>query len=756
MIIATRCQCSETQSVMIILSLTRPTKKLSKIQRPTVVTFSRRSVNVSEDEDAYPRDHEDDAASPVLNFDFVLHGEDSDSDHSNLEDADPAGPQESSSDESSPDESSSDESNSDGSSSNGSSSDDWEDDDAPPHVWEDHIPDDAVPAGLSRQYHEHIDRTPCDEDGNYLPPDTPPTPPPTKSSDDWSPYRNRIEFEVASLLYARQQASGGFVDELMDLWQATLLKHNDHGPFSNNKDLHHTIDSTELGDVKWESFEMRYSGEIPERNVPQWMTAGYDVWFRDPHTVIRNMLSNPDFDGEIDYGPFHWAWKQADIIAQDPNNAGAAFVPIILGSDKTTVSVATGQNEYYPLYASIGNVHNSVRRAHRNAVALIGFLAIPKTTREYKDDPKFRKFRRQLFHTSLSRILQSLKPGMTTPEVTHCADGHFRRVIYGLGPYIADYPEQALLACIVQGWCPRCTAPNSNLDGPDGGRRTREHTEELVAHFELGMLWNEYGPRRGYCDDLVVLVPSTLSTLLRSLELDPVRQYAPDRTLRQDIRAHALPPICVARILLHSPLLYCFHLEAALASPEQRAPRVKSHQERSKTCWAVASSCSVHVLVGIKARLCYHLVRVACVPLSLPLDLVTIVGTALIVVQAFKHGSCFGDEDPSSCPHRAVLIPRWIAPITCSGGDQLPIVKGLTHHDLKAVNLLVDEDGMVLLGNLGIATCLWDERRHLVPALDPEEHRQLRPIPPHLKVDGKKFFTRQAADHNCNELLNAI
>jgi hypothetical protein len=38
-----------------------------------------------------------------------------------------------------------------------------------------------------------------------------------------------------------------------------------------------------------------------------------------------------------------------------------------------------GQNDYYPLYASIGNVHNNVRHAHRNAVAVIGFLAIPKS-----------------------------------------------------------------------------------------------------------------------------------------------------------------------------------------------------------------------------------------------------------------------------------------------------------------------------------------------------------------------------------------
>ena len=64
---------------------------------------------------------------------------------------------------------------------------------------------------------------------------------------------------------------------------------------------------------------------------------------------------------------------------EDPETHGSMFVPVILGSDKTTVSVATGHNEYYPLYASIGNVQNQVRRAHRNAVSLLGFLAIPKS-----------------------------------------------------------------------------------------------------------------------------------------------------------------------------------------------------------------------------------------------------------------------------------------------------------------------------------------------------------------------------------------
>ena len=71
-------------------------------------------------------------------------------------------------------------------------------------------------------------------------------------------------------------------------------------------------------------------------------------------------------------------YQLQDIIATDPNTHGSMFVPIILGSDKTTVSVATGHTEYWPVYLSIGNIHINVRRAHRNGLVLLGFLAIPK------------------------------------------------------------------------------------------------------------------------------------------------------------------------------------------------------------------------------------------------------------------------------------------------------------------------------------------------------------------------------------------
>ncbi|KAG2363137.1 hypothetical protein BDR07DRAFT_1375978 [Suillus spraguei] len=118
---------------------------------------------------------------------------------------------------------------------------------------------------------------------------------------------------------------------------------------------------------------------------------------------------------------FH-VWRlgmdQVDKITKDLSTLGSTFVPVFLGSDKTTVSVGTGNNEYYPLYASIGNIHNNVQRAHHNRVAVIGFLAMLKS--------------------------------MTTPEVTRFGDGHYQQVIYGLGPYIVNYEEQVLLEALIE------------------------------------------------------------------------------------------------------------------------------------------------------------------------------------------------------------------------------------------------------------------------------------------------------------------
>ena len=174
----------------------------------------------------------------------------------------------------------------------------------------------------------------CDEFGNYsLPKDPPPPPPcPSPAHDDWMPYKNHVEFETAKFLYCKAQMSAGNIDTLTNLWAAMLLPHANFPPFANHSNLYETIDSTPVRDVLWQSFSSTYNSKQPANgDVPDWMLAKHDIWFHDPHILVKNMLANPDHKGQVDYAPIQefnndgshryqsfmsgdWAWEQAACI----------------------------------------------------------------------------------------------------------------------------------------------------------------------------------------------------------------------------------------------------------------------------------------------------------------------------------------------------------------------------------------------------------------------------------------------------------
>ncbi|KAI5993868.1 hypothetical protein EDD15DRAFT_2387937 [Pisolithus albus] len=314
--------------------------------------------------------------------------------------------------------------------------------------------------------------------------------------DAWHPFTSEGHFELADFLFSREQMSGGNIDDLMHIWAA--LDGKGKPPFNSHSHLYQTIDDINQENT-WDCLEMHHV-EAKNPNAAPWKQTTYQICLRDAGKLVEKQLSNPDLKEFIDYSPHllfgenhqrvwsnfmtgNWAWNQCNELAKKEENHGAMFVPIILGSDKTVVSVATGNNEYWPLYITTGN-----------AVSLLGFLSVPKTDREFEADPDFRNFRRHLFHTSLAAALETIKPTISTPKVILCADGQYRHAIYGIGPYIADYPEQALLACIVQGWCPKCTAHRSNLDGDDNAiLHNHDYTKLLMSKFTHQVLWKEYG-----------------------------------------------------------------------------------------------------------------------------------------------------------------------------------------------------------------------------------------------------------------------
>ncbi|KAF9218523.1 hypothetical protein BS17DRAFT_798537 [Gyrodon lividus] len=311
-----------------------------------------------------------------------------------------------------------------------------------------------------------VDRDICDANSQAIDQKTPPSPVSEQNPDDWALYSNHLQFETAEFLFQNTEMSASNVDQLCNLWVHSLHVDEPEGCplFIDHKNLYGTIDAMLLGDVPWESFKLKYNGERP-MVIPPWMDQNYEFWFHPARSLIANMLSNMDFDDfSKDGKKWHyenfmsgdWAWSQADKIAEDPATHGGTFIPIILGSNK----VATGQNDYWPVYLSIRNIYNNVQHAHCKGVELLAFLAIPK----------------------VQRTLATLKHGMTMPPVMKCPDRHFCCIIFGIGPYITNYLEQ------VQG----CFTFPNDLDG-GGALQTLEITQALIEEFSLGILWDKWG-----------------------------------------------------------------------------------------------------------------------------------------------------------------------------------------------------------------------------------------------------------------------
>ena len=172
---------------------------------------------------------------------------------------------------------------------------------------------------------------PCEEDGTplrVLNPETPPTIPRQRpDTGNWTPYKNRIAFELADFLYRREQMSAGNIDILLKLWTASLACHGESPPFSDHQDLYNTIDATPIGGVPWQCITLSYDGPLPEQ-PPLWMRSEYTIWFRDPLLLFKIMLETTGFNGLFDYVPYqqydskgkhryehfmsgNWVWKQA-------------------------------------------------------------------------------------------------------------------------------------------------------------------------------------------------------------------------------------------------------------------------------------------------------------------------------------------------------------------------------------------------------------------------------------------------------------
>ena len=175
--------------------------------------------------------------------------------------------------------------------------------------------------------------------------------------------------------------------------------------------MYETIDQIQAGLAPFRSYWLKYNGPMLP-TPPKWMMQEYELYAHDPPLVLQQQLATPKFSNKFDPIPYHrfnstgdqvfsnlmsgdWAWDQAvtySILSsrrymaehhvesdiRGSEHTHVMFLPLIMGSDKTTIAIVTGNQEFHPFYGSPGVISNITHRSHGSRVLPYAMLPIPK------------------------------------------------------------------------------------------------------------------------------------------------------------------------------------------------------------------------------------------------------------------------------------------------------------------------------------------------------------------------------------------
>ncbi|KAF7971172.1 hypothetical protein HWV62_21918 [Athelia sp. TMB] len=296
--------------------------------------------------------------------------------------------------------------------------------------------------------------------------------------------------------------------------------------------------------------ELRNRAEmLPEG--PQWKCKPWKVtthptkrpinlFYRDSIDCIRALFRNPLFSDAMHYTPFRefktaerivrvyeeWMSANAAWNIQDKLPEGATLLGTILSSDKTNISVMTGDRVAHPLLISLANIAAEVRmKSSQHAFILLALLPVPKFLEKR---PKVRGILNdRLTHACLDFVLAPLKMAAAIGIMMTDPLGQSRFCFTPCAAYMVDTQEALMLAGVAGKTSHLTTADYRHfgdafrhdtrtaaltLSQRDAIRRAVDHSADLAAYGREAMKYRLNGVDQLFFRDWPHTEPSRVLT----------------------------------------------------------------------------------------------------------------------------------------------------------------------------------------------------------------------------------------------------
>ncbi|KAG1906491.1 uncharacterized protein F5891DRAFT_941482 [Suillus fuscotomentosus] len=310
----------------------------------------------------------------------------------------------------------------------------------------------------------------------------------------WAPFCDEEEWGLAEWLAKRVNQKA--TDEFLKL---AITKNRTQPSYTSNYTFRKKLDKLPKG-PGWMCDIVTSTGDRVDGSQ-EFLTERHELWRRDPVECVRELVGNPAFKEYLAYLPEKvyedpegktrvydemwtgdWWWNMQEHLPP-----GAVIAPVILASDKTNLTRFRGDKAAWPIYLTIGNIKKDIRRQpSKHATVLIGYLPISKML-HFKDDEGRQLGRYRLFHNCMRLVMESLIDAGCCGVEMICTDGNIRHIFPILAAYIADHPEQCLIACCKENHCPCCVVGTKQRgDHVDSPLRNVTETRATLKRHQNG------------------------------------------------------------------------------------------------------------------------------------------------------------------------------------------------------------------------------------------------------------------------------